>query len=75
MLLSIVCLADGAWVREDEGGDCWVGEVKQGCQIPSLFIRYCAAFKNAEHFACTHPELYVALIGYSSTNNIVGANN
>ena len=32
-------------------------------QVQSLFLRYCAAFKSPEHFACIHPEhlLYLEL--------------
>ena len=54
MLSSLICSAGG----EGGGGvDCWVFEAKQGSQVQSLFLRYCAAFnKNPEHFACTHPE-------------------
>ena len=37
------------------GGGCWVFEAEQGSQVQSLFLRYCAAFKSPEHFACTHP--------------------
>ena len=54
MLSSLICLADGAGVGS--GGDCWVFEAKQGSQVQSLLLRYCAAFKSREHFACTHPE-------------------
>ena len=35
--------------------DCLVFEAEQGSQVQSLFLRYCAAFKSPEHFACTHP--------------------
>ena len=58
VLSSLICSADGAGVRDGEGGggvDYWVCEV-QGSQVQSLFNRYCAAFKSPEHFACTHPE-------------------
>ena len=30
-------------------------EAEQGSQVQSVFLRYCAAFKSPEHFACTHP--------------------
>ena len=56
VLSSLICSADG--VGDGEGGgvvDCWVFEAEQGSQVQSLFLRYCAAFKNPEHFACTHP--------------------
>ena len=62
----VICSADGAGVREGDGGvgdgeggdgvDCWVFEAKQWSQVQYLFLRYCAAFKSPEHFACTHPE-------------------
>ena len=58
-------VGDGWWwgwtwvvVGLDMGGGgigCWVFEAEHGSQIQSLFIRYCAAFKSPEHFACTHP--------------------
>ena len=43
----------GTW-RRDGGGDCWVVAAEQGSQVQYLFLRYCAAFKSPEHFACTH---------------------
>ena len=55
VLSSLICSADGAVIGDGEGGggvDCWVFE---GSQVQSLFLRYCAAFKSPEHFACTHP--------------------
>ena len=59
VLSSLTCSADGAGVGDGEccgGVDCWVFEAEQGSQVPSLFLRYCAAFKSPEHFACTDPE-------------------
>ena len=39
------------------GGGEGVGSgVEQGPHAESLFLRYLAAFKSPEHFACTHPE-------------------
>ena len=58
VLSSLICSADGAGVGDGEAGGgvgCWVFEAEQGSQVQSLFIRYCAAFKSPEHFACTHP--------------------
>ena len=58
VLSSLICSADGAGVGGGEGGggvDCLVFEAEQGSQVQSLFLRYCAAFKSPEHFACTHP--------------------
>ena len=58
VLSSLICSADGAGIGDGEGGGevgCWVFEAEQGSQVPSLFLRYCAAFKSPEHFACTHP--------------------
>ena len=55
VLSSLICSADGAGVGGG-GVDCWVYEAKQGSQVQSLFLRYCAAFKSLEHFAYTHPE-------------------
>ena len=58
VLSSLICSADGAGVGDGEGGGivgCWVFEAEQGSQVQSLFLRYCAAFKSPEHFACTHP--------------------
>ena len=58
VLSSLICSADGAGVGGSEGGggvDCLVFEAEQGSQVQSLFLRYCAAFKSPEHFACTHP--------------------
>ena len=54
MLSSLNCSADGAGVGEG-GVGCWVFDAKQGSHVQSLFLRYCAAFKSPEHFACTHP--------------------
>ena len=59
VLSSLIYSADGAGVGDSEGGgrfDGWVFEAEQGSQVQSLFLRYCAAFKSPEHFACTHPE-------------------
>ena len=59
MLSSLICSVDGAGVGDGDGGggiDCWVFEAEQGSQVQSLFLRYCAAFKSPEQFACTHPE-------------------
>ena len=56
MLLSLMCSEDGAGVWGGGEVDCWVFEAEQGSQVQSLFLRYCAAFKSPEHFACTHPE-------------------
>ena len=59
VLSSLICSVDGAGVGDGEGGggvDCWVFEAEQGLQDQSLFLRYCAAFKSPEHFACTNPE-------------------
>ena len=56
---QLICSAEGSGVGGGEGGggvDCWVFETKQGSQVLSLFLRYCAAFKSPEHFACTHTE-------------------
>ena len=38
------------------GGEGISGGVKQGSHAQSLLLRYLAAFKSPEHFACTHPE-------------------
>ena len=61
MLSSLICSADGAGVGDGEGGSeggggvgCWVFEAEQGSQVQSLFLRYWAAFKSPEHFACTN---------------------
>ena len=56
MLSSLICSPDGAGVGGGEGGnggDCWVFEAEQGLKAQSLLLRYCAAFKSPEHFACT----------------------
>ena len=55
MLSSLICSADGAEVGGG-GVDCWVFEAEQDAHVQSLFLRYCAAFKSPEYFACTHPE-------------------
>ena len=58
-LSKLICSADGAGAGDGKGGggvDCWIFEAEQGSQVQSLFLRYCAAFKSPEHFACTHPE-------------------
>ena len=55
VLSLLMCSADGAGADVGEV-DCWVFEAEQGSQVQSLFIRYCAAYKSPEHFACTHPE-------------------
>ena len=55
MLSSLICLAGGAGVGDGEV-DCLVLEAVLRLQVQSLFLRYCAAFKCPEHFACTHPE-------------------
>ena len=57
VLSSLIYSADGAVVGDGEGGvgvGCLV-LAEQGSQVQSLFLRYCAAFKSHEHFACTHP--------------------
>ena len=54
MLSSLFCLVGGAGDLVG-GGDCWDYGVEQGSQVQSLFLRYWAAFKIPEHFACTHP--------------------
>ena len=56
VLSSLICSADGAGVGGGENGDCWVVEFEDGSQVQSLLLRYCAAFRSQEHFACTHPE-------------------
>ena len=59
VLSSLICSADGTGIGDGEGGggvDCRVFEAEQESQVLSLFLRYCAAFKSPEHFACTHPE-------------------
>ena len=58
VLSSLICSADGTGVGDGGGGGgvgCCVFEAEQGSQVQSLFLRYCAAFKSPEHFACTHP--------------------
>ena len=75
MLSSLICSADGAGVGGGEGGggvDCLVFEAEQGSQVQSLFLRYCAAFKSPEHFACTHPDTSGAPVAYSSTGDVSG---
>ena len=56
VLSTLICSADGTGVGGGDGVDCWVFVAEQGSQVQSLFLRYCAAFKSPEHFACTHPE-------------------
>ena len=59
VLSSLICSADGTRVGDGEGGggvDCLVFKAEQGSQVQFLFLRFCAAFKSPEHFACTHPE-------------------
>ena len=60
MLSILICLVGGAGnlVR---GGDCRDCGAEQASQVQSLFLRYWAAFKIPEHFACTHPEHLVHL--------------
>ena len=73
-VLSSLFSADGTGVGDGEGGDgvdCWVFEDEQGSHVKSLFLRYCAAFKSLEHFACSHPES-VAPVAYSSTSDASG---
>ena len=55
MLSSLICLVGGAGDRGGEGVGGGDG-AEQVPQIQSPFLRYCAAFKSPEHFACTHPE-------------------
>ena len=55
MLSSLICLVRGAGDLVG-GGDCWDCGAEQASQVQSLFLRYWAAFKIPEHFACTHPE-------------------
>ena len=52
VLSSLICSVGGAGDRVG-GGDCWDDQVSH---IQSLYLRYWAAFKITEHFACTHPE-------------------
>ena len=68
VLSSLICSADGAGVEGGGGVDCLVFEAEQGSQVQSLFLRYCAAFKSPEHFACTHP---VHLVHRSLTPRLV----
>ena len=56
-------------VRVVMGLVCWVFEAEQGSQVQSLFLRYCAAFKSPEHFACS---TYGAPVAYSSTGDVSG---
>ena len=56
VLSSLIYSEDGEGVGGGGGVDCCVFEAKQGSQVQSLFLRYCAEFKSPEHFACTHPE-------------------
>ena len=60
MLSSLICTVGGAGDPVG-GGDCWDGGAAQVSQVQSLFLRYWAAFKIPEHFACTHPEHLVHL--------------
>ena len=60
MLSSLICTVGGAGDPVG-GGDCWDGGAAQVLQVQSLFLRYWAAFKIPEHFACTHPEHLVHL--------------
>ena len=62
VLSSLICLVGGAGAGElVGGGDCWDCGAEQASQVKSLFLRYWAAFKIPEHFACTHPEHLVHL--------------
>ena len=54
VLSSLICLVGGVGDLVG-GGDCWECGAKQASQVQSLFLRYWAAFKIPEHFACTHP--------------------
>ena len=60
MLSSLICLVGGAGDLVC-GGDCWDCRTEQALQVQSLFLRYWAAFKIPEHFACTYPEQLVHL--------------
>ena len=60
MLSSLICSVGGAGDLVG-GGDCWDGGAEQASQGQALFLRYWAAFKIPEHFACTHPEHLVHL--------------
>ena len=53
------------------GVNCWDFEAEQGSQVQYLFLRYCAAFKSPEHFACTHPE-HLVPVTYSSPGDVSG---
>ena len=55
VLSSLISSVGGAKDRVGVG-DCWIGGAEQVSQVQSLFLRYWAAFKIPEHFACTYPE-------------------
>ena len=59
VLSSLICSVGRSGIGGGEGvggGDYWDGVTEHVSQVQSLFIRYCAAFKSPEHFACSHPE-------------------
>ena len=56
VLSPLMYSADGAGVGGGDGGNCWFVEPYQGSLVHYLLLRYCAALKSPEHFACTHPE-------------------
>ena len=59
MLSSLICSVGGVGDRGGagvSGGNYWDGETEKVSQVQSRFLRYCAAIKSPEHFACTHPE-------------------
>ena len=60
--------------RDGEGGGgvgCWIFEAEQGSQVQYLFLRYCAAFKSPEHFACTHLVHLVTSRAYTGQGYLV----
>ena len=63
MLSSLICSVGGAGARDlVDGGDSWDCGADQASQVHLLFLRYWAAFKMPEQFACTHPEHLVHLL-------------
>ena len=60
VLSSLICSVGGAGDRVG-GGDCWDDGAEQVSQVQKKFLRYWAAFKIPEHFACTNPEYLVHL--------------
>ena len=54
--ISAFTVSSYRWGSDSDSGDDGCLEKVQGSKVQSLLLRYWAAFKGPEHFACTHPE-------------------